>query len=58
MFQEYPKWINVPGHEDGGIVVWNREEENSYALQEKAPEEVETPKRRGRPKKVTTDAAN
>lgn len=51
-FQEFPKWINVPGHEDGGIVVFNAEEEKSYAVQEdQAP--AEEVKKRGRPRKVT-----
>jgi hypothetical protein len=57
MFQEYPKWIPVQGHEDGGIVVWNKEEELNHGMQKEAPEEV-TPKKRGRPKKVNSDAAN
>jgi len=49
-FQEFPKWINVPGHEDGGVVVFNAEEEKSYGLQEETPEEVK--RKPGRPKKV------
>jgi len=50
-FQEFPKWINVPGHEDGGVVVFNAEEEKSYGMQEKETAE-EVKRKPGRPKKV------
>ena len=43
MFQEYPKWVDIPGHEDGGKVVFSREEEES--LKKRKP---------GRPKKADT----
>jgi hypothetical protein len=51
MFQEYPKWIEDKSHQDGGFVVFSREEEERHGLQEEteAPQEV---KKRGRPKKV------
>lgn len=51
-FQEFPKWIPLPEHQDGGIVVFNAEEEKSYVVQEdQAP--AEEVKKRGRPRKVT-----
>lgn len=48
-FQEYPKWINVPNHEDGGIVVFSAEEEKKYGVQEE--QKAEEVKKRGRPRK-------
>ena len=54
MFQEFPKWINVPGHEDGGFVVFSADEEKTYAVQEQKTEASEEVKRKpGRPKKVS-----
>lgn len=49
MFQEYPKWINIPGHEQGGVVAFSAEEESAI----KAESSVEEVKRKpGRPKKA------
>ena len=54
MFQEFPKWISVPGHEDGGVVVFSADEEKTYAVQEQKTEASEEVKRKpGRPKKVS-----
>ncbi len=46
-FQEFPKWVNIPGSEHGGIVVFSKEEEEKYLPNE--------PKKRGRPKKEVTN---
>ena len=50
-FNEYPKWINQPGTESGGLVVFSKEEEEKYVLQEEK-DTAEEVKRRGRPRKV------
>ncbi len=42
-FQEYPKWL--PFGEEG-IIVWSKEEEEKHIQKP-----VETPKKRGRPRK-------
>ena len=49
MFQEYPKWIDIPDHEDGGKVVFSKEEEEE-ALRPTVPDPE--PKKRGRPAKA------
>lgn len=53
MFQEFPKWIDIPGHEHGGKVVFDREEE-ARVKPDKVEDQTEAdePKKRGRPRKA------
>lgn len=52
-FQEYPKWVSIPDHKDGGVVVFSEDEERATSgkKEEKRDEFAPAPAKRGRPRK-------
>ena len=52
-FQEFPKWINVPGHEDGALSSLTQKRKKTMGCKKKTETAEEVKRKPGRPKKVS-----